>query len=188
MIKYLYRIDNNIYTVKDDTLTLVSSGPVTEEMFLVHGNDEADTVALAHNPKIDVLAYTQNSAHTGFNFVYTSIWKPQICTQNTDFDCTTVKSLTITARNTNVNDTIRVLLSHDSGATWGTCSATGIFTAVDIANVKTQGMTVADVNGLSQTALRKFTETSQKLRLLFYLEQTTSVDKVYIDHVQLAYA
>lgn len=187
MIRYLYEVENKIYTITgDDTPQLVGDAPVTEQMFLESGVDTFSAAHILNWDHVKLLVHTTDPSHNNIALTTTNVWRPQILTMNQDFNCESPAKLYITSRI--VGQAIcKVFVSVDGGITWGTSSTSGVFTAYPLESIATNGMTPSALGSLTQSALTTLTSATKKIRVAIYIDPVNSTSNVYIDHVALNY-
>lgn len=185
-LRILYGIGDDLYSTKTGEAIPIGKLPIQEQMLLEHGDTEIKYDLLVEFEQVRIYLYTLEPSHGGFRFTSSHVWKPQTILQKKDFEAPTAKKLTITATVPS-SAQLLVMFSTDSGATWGTCDSSGVFTERNLEDIGTVGMNYTTVNSLTAAALTKLVSETHKLRLALYLKQTTHTERITITSIRLDY-
>ncbi|SFJ65919.1 F5/8 type C domain-containing protein [Paenibacillus sp. UNC496MF] len=165
----------------------IGAAPVTKAMFDANGMDSlflVDDAAIRKLAAPELLVWTDEDDASRF-MVITAVPPGRLLMPKDDLIVKNIVSLSLSATVTGAG-AIGVLASGDGGVTWMS-HASGAWQSIDISDlvsVKANRMTPDQINALTASEWASIVN-GGKLRLAYYLEQSSSTDTAKIDQLQV---
>lgn len=186
----LLNIGTNVYNILNNSLNVIGTLPVTQDMFDTYGLTSASDIPAnilnTNGLKLLVKSYTSDSV----NLKYNGTPLPKLVLAKNDITLSNETSnmdkfiLTATSNGTGV---LKVITSFDSGTTWESY-VNNTWTKVnisDLSNVKANGLSITNFNNLDANIwFSKLVDTldgNMKIRFGYYLEAGSISDSVFTD-------
>jgi alpha-tubulin suppressor-like RCC1 family protein len=199
LTKYLLRnnITNGVYTITDGSLEGIGTSIGPPNYIQSWWDDDAftdlslitqDILDQMQDDEIQILEYDA-SAPANKNITIEYIPEPQLILPIGDIDISNIintDSITLTANNTGSSD-LKIITSIDEGITYKTFNGSSWETVdhTDLADIKTNGMTISELNALTSTQIMNLIGDPDKIRFGYYLEITDIGETCETDEVSI---
>jgi hypothetical protein len=198
IVKHLLKDEtsNEIYTINSGSIVSIGNGALTEDMFINNGKDNVSEFVQAIfdqlvNSNVGIYNYTTEEGVTNKNITIEYIPEPQLILPTGNIDISSVEnidSIALTANNTGSSD-LKIIISIDEGVTYKTFNGS-IWETVDHTNltdVKSNGMTITELNALSSVQIMSLIGTSNKIRFGYYMEITDPSETCETDELSITF-